>query len=121
MRHLLLLLAVLLVACGPARGERAAGSGRPAANGGAQHARRHLPHSGRCIGTVGSWCGSYYSQATVPHRPPPVHGSRCPSDCSGVGVCHADRGVCDCPAGAEQAGLSGTPSNAPQPAPSHVA
>ncbi|GBF96649.1 exostosin-like glycosyltransferase [Raphidocelis subcapitata] len=104
MRPLWLPLAAILLACGLAHGEGTpAGSAAAAAlaqGGGPQHApRKQLPHSGRCIGATGSWCGSYYSQAAVPHRPPPVHGARCPGDCSGVGVCHGDRGVCDCPAG----------------------
>ena len=65
--------------------------------------RRARPHDGRCVGTVGGWCGSFYAQrALVPYRQPPVLGKRCPRDCSGVGVCHGDRGVCDCPAGEKE-------------------
>jgi hypothetical protein len=56
-------------------------------------------HSGRCIGTTGTWCGGYVNQSAAPHRAPPIHGEPCPGGCSGVGVCHGDSGTCDCPAG----------------------
>lgn len=63
--------------------------------------RKRLQSSGRCIGTIGSWCGGYYSQQSlVPHKPPPVQSKPCPGGCSGVGVCDGHTGVCDCPAGA---------------------
>lgn len=53
----------------------------------------------RCFGAEGDWCKLFYTQQLISFKPPPVHSKQCPKDCSHVGVCHADTGVCDCPAG----------------------
>ena len=58
-----------------------------------------LQHGGRCVGTVGGWCGPYYDQPLVPLKAAPMLGKRCPRGCSGVGACHGDSGRCECPAG----------------------
>lgn len=56
----------------------------------------------RCFGAKGDWCNMYHLQPLLPAvaSAPPLHGKRCPSQCSGTGVCNADTGLCDCPAGA---------------------
>ncbi|GFR49991.1 hypothetical protein Agub_g12137 [Astrephomene gubernaculifera] len=47
----------------------------------------------------GTWCGPYYQQTPTP-RPPPKRGNKsCPNNCSGVGQCHYDHGICYCPIG----------------------
>lgn len=95
---------VIAAAGGDAHTPHARSGGPPAVPGAGDaaptphHAHHHL-HKGRCIGTVSSWCGGYYTQAPVPYKRPPRHNKPCPGGCSGVGVCSGDTGVCDCPAG----------------------
>jgi hypothetical protein len=65
-----------------------------------------LDLAARCHGADGGWCAAFYTQRPLPPRAPPLHGKPCPgaaattAACSnGLGVCHADTGKCDCPAG----------------------
>ncbi|GFR45050.1 hypothetical protein Agub_g6421 [Astrephomene gubernaculifera] len=56
-----------------------------------------------CALTRGSWCEEYYRQERVAWKKPPRGNKDCPSTrwgpCNGVGNCHYDIGVCQCPAG----------------------
>lgn len=98
-RGLEMILIVAAVALVCTAGATAAGGGSGSGSSSGAPAA-HLP---RCAGTTGRWCGSYLAQAPVAYKgPPPVRGKRCPGGCSGVGVCHGDSGVCDCPAGARR-------------------
>lgn len=63
-------------------------------------------HQGRCRLTRGRWCGLYHSQQPIPARLAPAYGKTCPANCSGVGVCNAMTGQCDCPAGWTGAGCA---------------
>lgn len=53
----------------------------------------------RCFGVKGAWCRAWHTQVALPLVPPPLPASRCAGDCSSIGVCAADTGRCDCPAG----------------------
>ncbi|GBF92598.1 hypothetical protein Rsub_05212 [Raphidocelis subcapitata] len=53
----------------------------------------------RCFLSRGTWCDEFHAQPPLPAGSWPVHATPCPRDCGGVGVCHADTGRCDCPAG----------------------
>lgn len=64
-----------------------------------QEALAAHPSAARCLGTKGDWCLAFYSQPSVPWDQLQLHGKTCPNNCSSVGVCHADTGLCDCPAG----------------------
>lgn len=70
----------------------------PAQGAANRHAR------GRCRGTKLRWCGPFHHQKPQPARLAPAFSKRCPGDCSGVGVCNALSGLCDCPAGERAAG-----------------
>ncbi|EFJ49814.1 acetylglucosaminyltransferase [Volvox carteri f. nagariensis] len=56
-----------------------------------------------CLLTRGSWCKDYFRQERVPWKPGPRGSKDCPKTkwgpCNGVGNCHYDIGVCQCPAG----------------------
>jgi hypothetical protein len=92
-----LLVLSTLITCASALGVGAGAAGSAAA-GGATLAS--VLRQARCMGTAGPWCGGYYLQTPVERRPSPIYDRRaCPRDCSGVGVCHRDTGVCHCPAG----------------------
>ncbi|KAG2488357.1 hypothetical protein HYH03_013047 [Edaphochlamys debaryana] len=56
-----------------------------------------------CALTRGSWCEEFFRQDRVPWKPAPRGSKDCPSTkwgpCNGVGNCHYDIGVCQCPAG----------------------
>ncbi|KAG2488355.1 hypothetical protein HYH03_013045 [Edaphochlamys debaryana] len=56
-----------------------------------------------CALTRGSWCEEFFRQERVPWKPAPRGSKDCPSTkwgpCNGVGNCHYDIGVCQCPAG----------------------
>ncbi|KAG2493469.1 hypothetical protein HYH03_008286 [Edaphochlamys debaryana] len=58
---------------------------------------------GLCALTRGSWCEEYFRQDRVPWKPAPRGSKDCSSTkwgpCNGVGNCHYDIGVCQCPAG----------------------
>lgn len=64
-----------------------------------------LRHLQRCAGVRGTVCAAYYAQTFETLQQPrifdtpcpvsPIHGTPC-----GLGVCHGDTGLCDCPAGA---------------------
>jgi hypothetical protein len=65
--------------------------------GGAAHLRT------LCLRTRGSWCWRYHKQPEVGGRKQAYVASeekQCQNDCSGVGNCNYQLGVCDCPAGA---------------------
>jgi hypothetical protein len=49
------------------------------------------------------WCQAFYAQPPQAFKPPPAYGRACPGEpaCSGMGVCNAMTGLCDCPAGAQ--------------------
>lgn len=58
----------------------------------------------RCAGVRGSSCALYYAQSLQPLQQPRVLDKSCPisahnSKPCGLGVCHGDTGLCDCPAG----------------------
>ena len=60
-----------------------------------------LPSLNRCNVTEGAWCEEWVL-ARLPDgelNEGPFNGLHCPGQCSGVGVCQADIGYCDCPAG----------------------
>jgi hypothetical protein len=69
----------------------------------------HLPalslrHLQRCAGVRGSICSSYYAQSLQQLQQPRVFDKLCPINAHtntpcGLGVCHGDTGLCDCPAG----------------------
>lgn len=82
-----------------ATGEAGTGATAPAPPHAARRQRAHRS-GGRCTGAEGAWCGGYYGQPPAPRRRPPVLGRPCPRGCGAAGVCHGDRGACDCPAGA---------------------
>ncbi|PNH08721.1 hypothetical protein TSOC_004706 [Tetrabaena socialis] len=56
-----------------------------------------------CALTRGSWCEEFYRQERVAWKLPPRGSKECPATkwgpCNGVGNCHYDIGVCQCPAG----------------------
>ena len=82
--------------------------------GGARSILWHPPPSGklagrrarrdiaRCFGIRGDWCLAFYHQQPVEWDDLPLHDKPCPNNCSNVGVCHADTGLCDCPAGMQK-------------------
>ncbi|GLC75556.1 hypothetical protein PLESTF_001656500 [Pleodorina starrii] len=53
----------------------------------------------RCFLTRGSWCHQFFNQDPAPRYPPKYHDKPCPANCSGVGVCNHEHGLCYCPAG----------------------
>ncbi|GIL69673.1 hypothetical protein Vretifemale_506 [Volvox reticuliferus] len=53
----------------------------------------------RCFLTRGSWCTQYLTQAAEPRLLPTYFDKPCPRNCSGVGVCNHEYGLCFCPAG----------------------
>lgn len=70
-----------------------------------------------CYRVIGDWCANYYAQELLPVLPPPTArpssssaaNRACEASmgaaaaaCSGRGVCNADTGRCDCPAGARK-------------------
>lgn len=63
------------------------------------HQHHHRRRLARCRGTLGRWCRAFLEQPLLPALPPPAWGRACPGNCSGVGVCNAMTGLCDCPAG----------------------
>jgi hypothetical protein len=58
-----------------------------------------LQLSNRCYGTRGLHCVNYHLQPYIKVVVPRTHSKTCPNGCSGKGVCNADTGQCDCPAG----------------------
>jgi len=58
-----------------------------------------LQLSNRCYGARGLHCVSYHLQPYIKVVAPRTHSKTCPNGCSGKGVCNADTGQCDCPAG----------------------
>ncbi|GIL93384.1 hypothetical protein Vretimale_17471 [Volvox reticuliferus] len=56
-----------------------------------------------CALCRGSWCKDYFRQERIPWKAPPRGNKECPKTkwgpCNGVGSCHYDIGVCQCPAG----------------------
>ncbi len=57
-----------------------------------------------CSSTKGRWCARWHMQEPQPFKAPPRGSKPCPKDCSGVGNCNADWGICECPAGALRQG-----------------
>ncbi len=57
-----------------------------------------------CGLTHGAWCRKFHRQLAVPFKPVPRGSKSCPQDCSGVGNCNHDTGLCECPAGAQGRG-----------------
>jgi len=58
----------------------------------------------RCSGVRGSICSAYYAQQLGDLQQPGVYEKPCPINPShdspcGLGVCHGDTGLCNCPAG----------------------
>jgi len=58
----------------------------------------------RCFLERFPWCQAYFSQTRIPWKEVPRGDKACPKDdqgreCSGVGVCDYDWGMCQCPAG----------------------
>ncbi|GFR49988.1 hypothetical protein Agub_g12134 [Astrephomene gubernaculifera] len=53
----------------------------------------------RCAPTKGVWCAQFHGQTPAPRYLPKYYNKPCPNNCSGVGVCHAEYGMCFCPAG----------------------
>lgn len=53
-----------------------------------------------CRGTAGTWCRRWHQQRVPPAPLVPFQtpSKPCPQNCSGVGNCAADTGVCYCPA-----------------------
>jgi hypothetical protein len=53
-----------------------------------------------CRGTTGTWCRKWHQHGVPPAPLVPFQlpSKPCPSNCSGVGNCAADTGVCYCPA-----------------------
>ncbi len=52
-----------------------------------------------CRLTRGDWCGRFQRQQRIAYKAAPRGATRCPGNCSGVGNCNYDTGLCDCPAG----------------------
>ena len=52
-----------------------------------------------CSPTLGNWCRKYHRAPSQPFKPVPRGSKQCPKDCSGVGNCNHDSGLCECPAG----------------------
>lgn len=62
------------------------------------HVRRRAQF--RCRTTHGNWCMDYWLQMPLAEGKAAPRGDKpCPNNCSGVGNCNYDLGVCDCPAG----------------------
>ncbi|PNW76519.1 hypothetical protein CHLRE_11g467660v5 [Chlamydomonas reinhardtii] len=91
------------------RGRKGRGS-RGGGGGGSGAADGHVPACDRsggkcslCAMTRGAWCEEYHRQDRVPWKPGPRGDRECPKTkwgvCNGVGNCHYDIGVCQCPAG----------------------
>ncbi|GAX80494.1 hypothetical protein CEUSTIGMA_g7932.t1 [Chlamydomonas eustigma] len=57
------------------------------------------PLSARCRLTRGDWCGKYERQNGLQWKPALRGFKPCPGNCSKVGNCNHDTGLCDCPAG----------------------
>jgi hypothetical protein len=60
----------------------------------------------RCAGVRGSICSSYYAQSLQQLHQPRIFDKPCPINAQlntpcGLGVCHGDTGLCDCPAGTQ--------------------
>ncbi|KAG1665161.1 hypothetical protein FOA52_005542 [Chlamydomonas sp. UWO 241] len=53
----------------------------------------------RCGSTRGAWCMRYHAQEPIGYKPAPRGYTPCPGNCSGVGNCNYDTGLCDYPAG----------------------
>lgn len=53
----------------------------------------------RCRLTRGGWCGLYDKQTPFSYMPAPRGSKQCPNNCTNVGNCNHDTGLCDCPAG----------------------
>jgi hypothetical protein len=53
-----------------------------------------------CGITQGTWCWKYHKAPALPFKPVPRGSKSCHKNCSGVGNCNADWGLCECPAGA---------------------
>ena len=68
-----------------------------------QRQRDGAPRSKACLVTLGDWCRQYKRQVPPQYKPAPRGSKQCLNNCSGVGNCNYDIGVCDCPAGAVQA------------------
>lgn len=59
----------------------------------------------RCTGVSGTVCDGYYAQYLLDLQQPRALNRPCPGSPTqqapcGLGVCHGDTGLCDCPAGA---------------------
>eukprot|EP00195_Chlamydomonas_chlamydogama_P008429 CAMPEP_0202911946 /NCGR_PEP_ID=MMETSP1392-20130828/56371_1 /ASSEMBLY_ACC=CAM_ASM_000868 /TAXON_ID=225041 /ORGANISM="Chlamydomonas chlamydogama, Strain SAG 11-48b" /LENGTH=79 /DNA_ID=CAMNT_0049602671 /DNA_START=13 /DNA_END=248 /DNA_ORIENTATION=- len=52
-----------------------------------------------CQGTVGTWCRDFVKQPKQEVKPAPRGDKACKNNCTNVGVCNYDIGVCQCPAG----------------------
>lgn len=59
----------------------------------------------QCRVTRGTWCVKYKRQIPVRYKPPPRGSKQCPNECNKVGNCNHDTGLCECPAGEEEAPL----------------
>ncbi|GAX80495.1 hypothetical protein CEUSTIGMA_g7933.t1 [Chlamydomonas eustigma] len=57
------------------------------------------PENRRCSHTIGNWCGLHEQQPLSAYEPAPRGSKQCPGNCSSVGNCNYDTGLCDCPAG----------------------
>jgi hypothetical protein len=53
----------------------------------------------RCRLTRGGWCGLYERQTPFSFKAAPRGSKQCPNNCTNVGNCNHDTGLCDCPAG----------------------
>ena len=67
-----------------------------------QRQRDGAPRSKACLVTLGDWCRQYKRQVPLQYKTTPRGSKQCLNNCSGVGNCNYDIGVCDCPAGAVQ-------------------
>lgn len=52
-----------------------------------------------CRHTRGRWCLQYPKNPDEVAKPPPRGSRECANNCSRVGNCNYDTGMCDCPAG----------------------